>query len=109
MFYTPHCLRLLESCHPIPAKSGCRVRSELSFGLSGTVEKVNVEAGDRVKQGDVLAELDTSSLALQVKQAEQAYLLQQANYDKLAQADPDAIASMRTAGNSANAAYQADS
>ena len=79
----------------------------LSFGLSGTVEQVNVEAGDRVKEGDVLAELDTSSLALQVKQAEQAYLLQQAMYDKLAQADPDALASAQAAVNSANTAYQA--
>jgi HlyD family secretion protein len=78
----------------------------LSFGASGTVAKVNVVAGDRVKQGDVLAELDTSSLALQVKQAEQVYLLQQATYSATVQADPDSIASAQAAVNSASAAYQ---
>jgi HlyD family secretion protein len=44
----------------------------LSFGTSGTVDKVNVRPGDRVKQGDVLAELDTRDLALQVAQQKYA-------------------------------------
>src|SRR3972149_4442309 len=52
----------------------------LSFGASGTVSKVNVQPGDRVKKGAVLAELDTTDIALQVAQQEQAYLIQQANY-----------------------------
>ena len=50
----------------------------LSFGASGTVDKVNVQLGDLVKQGDVLAEIDTTDLELEVAQAEQAYLSQQA-------------------------------
>src|SRR5512137_2640000 len=40
----------------------------LSFGTSGTVSKLNVQVGDHVKKGDVLAELDASSLQLQLAQ-----------------------------------------
>src|SRR5512136_1283761 len=49
----------------------------LSFGTSGTVNKVDVQPGDRVKKGDVLAELNTRDLQLQVAQQQQAYLIQQ--------------------------------
>ena len=52
----------------------------LSFGASGTVAKVNVKVGDHVKKGDVLAELDASSLQLQLAQQQQSYLSQQASY-----------------------------
>ncbi|WP_227762430.1 efflux RND transporter periplasmic adaptor subunit [Zhaonella formicivorans] len=40
--------------------------------IGGKVAKVNVKVGDRVKAGQVLAELDTSEIAAQVKQAEAA-------------------------------------
>src|SRR5512147_267532 len=50
----------------------------LSFGASGTVNKVNVHLGHRVKAGDVLAEMDATDLNLAVAQAEQSYLSQQA-------------------------------
>src|SRR5512143_1760792 len=49
---------------------------DLSFGSSGTVEQVNVETGDQVKKGDVLATLDATSLQLAVSHAEQAYVRQ---------------------------------
>jgi HlyD family secretion protein len=78
----------------------------LSFGTSGTVDKVNVRPGDRVKQGDVLAELDTRDLALQVAQQEQAYLIQQATYSMTTLADPDAIAAARAAVSNAEASYK---
>ncbi|MGH2594030.1 MAG: efflux RND transporter periplasmic adaptor subunit [Anaerolineae bacterium] len=76
----------------------------LSFGTSGTAARVVVEAGDRVKRGDVLAALDTADLELQVAQAEQAYLIQQANYSTTVAADPAAVASAQAAVSSANAA-----
>jgi HlyD family secretion protein len=79
----------------------------LSFGASGTVSKVNVEPGDRVKQGDVLAELDTSDLALQVAQQEQAYLIQQAAYSMTLTPDVDAVTAAEAQLASAQAAYQA--
>jgi HlyD family secretion protein len=79
----------------------------LGFGASGTVSKVNVEPGDRVKKGDVLAELDTSDLALQVAQQEQAYLIQQATYSMTLTPDADAVTAAEAQLASAQAAYQA--
>jgi HlyD family secretion protein len=78
----------------------------LSFGASGTVNKVNVQPGDRVKKGDVLAALDTRALALQVAQQQQAYLIQQATYSMTTQSDPDAIAAAQAAVSNAEAAYK---
>ncbi len=45
---------------------------KLTFGIPGTVEKINVEEGDKVTKGQVLASLDATSLELAVKTAEQA-------------------------------------
>lgn len=42
----------------------------LAFPLSGLVTAVNVQEGDKVKKGDVLAELDATEIARRVKQAE---------------------------------------
>lgn len=41
----------------------------LNFGQTGAVQKVNVKVGDRVKTGQVLAELDTNDLRLQLDNA----------------------------------------
>ncbi len=78
----------------------------LSFGTSGTVSKVNVQTGDHVKKGDVLAELDTSKLELQIAQQQQSFLSQQAAYSMSIQPDPDAVKSAQLALNSAADAYQ---
>jgi len=45
---------------------------KLAFGTAGTVAEVNVEEGDRVTEGQVLARLDTGSLERAVKAAELA-------------------------------------
>ncbi|PJF30289.1 MAG: hypothetical protein CUN51_08250 [Candidatus Thermofonsia Clade 1 bacterium] len=52
----------------------------LAFEVSGTVREVNVRAGDSVRAGDVLAALDTTQLELQLEQARQALIIQEANY-----------------------------
>ncbi len=78
----------------------------LSFGTSGTIAKVNVKVGDHVKQGDVLAELDTSSLELQLAQQQQSFLSQQASYSMTVQPDPDAVKSAQLALDNAAAAYK---
>ena len=78
----------------------------LSFGTSGTVSKVNVKPGDRVKKGDVLAQLDASNLELQLAQQQQAYLSQQAAYSLTVQPDPDAVAAAKSAVSNAEAAYK---
>ena len=78
----------------------------LPFGTSGAVAKVHVQPGDRVKKGDVLAELDTSDLAMQLAQQQQAYLIQQAAYSLTLQPDPGAVAAAEAAVNNAGAAYK---
>lgn len=83
-----------------------KAESALSFGVSSTVSKVNVKVGDRVKQGDVLAELDTTDLELAVAQAEQAYLSQQATYSLTVNPDPDKVAAAKLTVSNAAAAYK---
>ncbi|HZY45238.1 MAG TPA: HlyD family efflux transporter periplasmic adaptor subunit, partial [Anaerolineae bacterium] len=78
----------------------------LSFGSAGTVAKVNVQPGDRVKKGDVLAQIDTTSLELQVAQAQQSLLIQQASYSMTIQPDPAAITSALLSLSSASANYK---
>ncbi len=43
--------------------------AKLSFGVSGRVEKIYAEEGDRVSKGDMLAKLETDVLELAVTQA----------------------------------------
>jgi HlyD family secretion protein len=50
---------------------------ELSFPLSGVVKTVEVEAGDIVKAGDVLAALDTTILEARVREAEAVVVTEQ--------------------------------
>ena len=83
-----------------------KAENDLSFGVSGTVSKVNVKVGDQVKKGDVLAELDTTDLELAVAQAEQSYLSQQATYSLTVNPDPDEVAAAQLAVNNASAAYK---
>jgi len=78
----------------------------LSFGASGPVSKVNVHVGDHVKQGAVLAALDTSRLQLQIAQQQQSFVSQQAAYSMTLQPEPAAVKSAQLALNSAADAYQ---
>jgi HlyD family secretion protein len=52
----------------------------LNFGTPGTVQDVLVSEGQTVKQGDAIAQLETDTLELAVKQAEQALATQQLAY-----------------------------
>jgi len=56
---------------------------KLTFGIPGTVAKVNVEEGDGVTKGQVLATLDTASLELVVNKAEIDLEKATDNYRKL--------------------------
>lgn len=49
----------------------------LTFGLGGTITDVAAVRGQEVAAGDVLAQLDTSELALAVRQAEDALRIQE--------------------------------
>lgn len=54
--------------------------TNLNFAVSGTVSKVNVQMGQSVKTGNILAELDDTDLKLAVTQAENALRKAEANY-----------------------------
>jgi HlyD family secretion protein len=79
----------------------------LSFGGLGMVAQVNVKVGDHVKQGDVLAKLDTAALELQLRQDEQVLIIQQATYTQTLIPDPATVTSTQAALTSAQAAYAA--
>ncbi|MEI6777862.1 MAG: efflux RND transporter periplasmic adaptor subunit [Chloroflexales bacterium] len=80
----------------------------MSFGVSGTVDAVLVQAGDVVKAGQPLARLDSRALTLQVQQAEASLKAAEANL-AAAQgkgATEQDIASAQTSLRSAQASYE---
>lgn len=62
----------------------------LTFGLGGTITDVAATRGQLVKAGDVLAQLDTSELALSVQQAEDALRIQQLTLEQQQNSTPSA-------------------
>ncbi len=66
-----------------------------------------MKVGDRVKQGDVLAKLDTAALDLQLRQDEQTLIIQQATYSQTLTPDTATVTSTQAALASAEAAYAA--
>ena len=64
-----------------------QARVALAFEVSGRVAEVPVEVGDRVASGDVLVELDTRQLALQMQQAQASLALAESQLAQL-QAGP---------------------
>jgi len=60
--------------------------SRLSFKVSGTVVNIPVQIGERLKAGDLIAEIDSASYVLQVQQAQASLVEAQAN-DRKAGAD----------------------
>ena len=53
--------------------------------VSGTLDELDVELGDFVKKGQVIARIDSRSYDLQLKQAEAAYLGAKSSYERLEQ------------------------
>lgn len=76
----------------------------LAFDGSGRVATVRVEEGERVKAGDVLAVLDTSTLALQAEQAQAQIEVQQQSLLRLRSGSrPQEIVQARSRVNAAQA------
>ncbi len=74
----------------------------LSFGATGVLTKVNVQVGDRVIAGQVLAQLDTSNLQLQLQNAQVNLKVAQ---DNLAKAqNPNSAQDVATARSQVDAA-----
>ncbi len=79
---------------------------DLSFGQSGTVKKINVNLGDQVKAGAVLAEIDTTELELQLRSAEVSLKNAQLSLAKAQTPATEAeVATARAAYESAQAKY----
>lgn len=69
-----------------PGTIVARDGSVLSFRVPGEVTKLSVDAGDRVKKGDVLAELDPQDARLALRSAEAAVVAAEADA-RLAEAE----------------------
>lgn len=78
----------------------------LSFRIPGRIKAIHVSEGDSVSAGQILAELDTADLELQLRQAEAGLALAEAQYRKAtaAPAEED-IRAAQAAVDSALAAY----
>ncbi len=57
--------------------------AHLALGIAGQVEEVYVQVGDEVQAGDVLIQLEASSLERAVRSAEQSLAIQEANLAEL--------------------------
>ena len=69
---------------------------DVAFNNSERIVSIQVQEGDRVRQGQLLARMDTSRLAPQLAQAEAQAAAQQANLDKLRRGNrPEEIAQAR--------------
>ncbi len=56
---------------------------DLSFKNSGRIDKIFVQVGDKVKNGQSLAKLDTDQLFFQFVEAQAAFEIAKAEFDKL--------------------------
>jgi multidrug resistance efflux pump len=84
--------------------------ASLSFQIGGQVTAVNVQAGDAVQAGDVLAQLDDTDARLAVAQAEAALAMAEAQLAQLtAGPQPEEIAAAEQSVRSAEAAVWAAS
>ena len=79
----------------------------LSFNASERIAKMNVEEGESVKKGQVLAQLETTPLELSIAKLKAQVAMQQATVDKLHNGNrPEEIRQADAAVNSAEAEYQ---
>ena len=78
----------------------------LNFGAPGTVQEVLVSEGDVVNQGDVIAKLDTDTLELAVKQAEQVLATQKLTYTQAISPTAGDVAAAQAAIDSATASLK---
>lgn len=86
------------------AKAG--IESRLSFRVSGTVEKVPVKVGDRVRRGTVLARLDRTDYELSVEQSEASVAQARASL-RQAEADYDRTRALYENNNASKAELDA--
>lgn len=74
--------RLIEKVE-VTGKVKALNRAELSFEKSGSVNQIYFKVGDEVKEGDVIASLDSSDISAQLQGAEASLLAEQAKMSEL--------------------------
>ncbi|MBU4274765.1 efflux RND transporter periplasmic adaptor subunit [Patescibacteria group bacterium] len=75
---------------------------KLGFKTAGRIEKINVEVGDAVGEGTIIASLDKIQLFIQLNQAQASLAVAQSQYDKLlAGSTPEEIKIYENARSSA--------
>ncbi|MBD3359193.1 MAG: HlyD family efflux transporter periplasmic adaptor subunit [Candidatus Buchananbacteria bacterium] len=80
---------------------------DLNFKGSGTITEINIQEGDEVSAGDVLARMDAGPLEVQVRQARANLEIARANLNRfLAGASEEDIKVSRESVNNAKIAYE---
>jgi HlyD family secretion protein len=93
--------RIVAEGKAVPARYAA-----LAFQIPGTVAQVNVNVGDQVTAGKVLAQLDSKQLELQLAQAEANLASAQAKFNQLKKGPtPEELAAAQQAVKSAQTAY----
>lgn len=65
-----------------PAEVDAIQKADISFRVSGKIQKIHVREGDEVKKGQLLAELDPTDFNITLKDREASYDTAKANYDR---------------------------
>lgn len=65
-----------------PAVVDAIQKADISFRVSGKIQKILVKEGDRVKKGQILAQLDPTDFKITLKDRQASYDTAKANYDR---------------------------
>ncbi len=65
-----------------PAEVDAIKKADISFRVSGKIQKILVKEGAHVKKGQVLAELDTTDFEITLKDRKASYATAKANFDR---------------------------
>lgn len=79
----------------LPATIAANETVEIKPETDGIIQKINFSEGERVKQGQILVELDDSKLSAAVAEAEANLKLTQANFDRAKQLVRDKLISQQ--------------
>jgi len=81
-------------------------RRDLTFGTSGTVAKVSISAGEEVKAGDVLVELDPTDLDADLTKAEESLAKAEAQLESDRSAQSSTVSVAASSSKSSSSAAQ---
>ena len=65
-----------------PAVVDAIQKAEISFRVSGKIQKIHVKEGDKVKKGQLLAELDPTDFKITLKDRQASFDTAKANYER---------------------------